>query len=187
MQAFKKQLVQAAREVYERRLVTAQVGNLSLKEKDKVLISATGTSLGYLTEKDVVVINLAGEIIEGTQEPSAEKLMHLAIYQARHDITAIVHTHSPYASAFGCLKKDLEPVNPESEYLLGKVSIVPHFVPNTKELAEAVARHLADSNVCLLERHGVVSVGKDMREAANLAELVEEAAKINYIIQTLEG
>jgi ribulose-5-phosphate 4-epimerase/fuculose-1-phosphate aldolase len=111
----------------------------------------------------------------------------VALYNARDDIGAIVHTHSAYASAFGYLRKQMAPVNPESEYVLGNVPIVPPCMYGTEELADSVQSRLADGKVALLCGHGVVAVGADLKEAVYVAELVEEIAKINYLVATLKA
>lgn len=185
MENLKKDLIQAAKEIYELGLVIGQVGNISTRDGNEILITAHGASLRHLKDEDIVTIDLSCEVVSGNKEPAAEKWMHAEIYKNRDDVKAIVHTHSPYASAFAYLKKELLPVNPEAEYILGKVPVIPHFVPGTKELAEATARYLTKAKVALLERHGVIVAGADLAEAINLSELIEEVAKINYLINNL--
>ncbi|MDI6821501.1 MAG: class II aldolase/adducin family protein [Actinomycetota bacterium] len=187
MEGYKEEIIQAAKEVYEKGLVIGRVGNISCRvDEGRILISSTGACLGKLSERDLVVLDSEGEKLEGEEEPSTEKWVHIEIYKARPDVNAIVHTHSPYASALAYLKKSLRPVNPEGEYILGRVPVVPPFVYGTRELAEAVRDHLRLGKAALLEMHGVVTVGEDLNEAVNIAELVEEVARINYLIEMLE-
>ena len=188
MESHFNELIRVAKKVYSKGLVHANIGNISCRVGDKVLISVLGVPLDNLDQDgNVVVIDLKGNLLEGKAEPSSEKLMHLKLYNTRDDVEAVIHTHSSYASAFGYLRKGIQPVNPESEYLLRKVPIVPPFMYGTQELADSVAKHLKDNRAALLAGHGVITVGKDLEEALYIAELVEETAKINYFVSTLKS
>jgi len=188
METYFNEIVQAAKKIYSKGLVNANIGNISCRVGDKVIISALGAPLDSLDQDDnLVVIDLMGNKLKGAKDPSSERLMHLNLYNSREDIGAVIHTHSTYASAFGYLKKEIYPVNPESEYLLQKVPIIPPFMYGTKELADAVERHLKEGKAALLAGHGVVTVGNDLREAVYIAELIEETAKINYLVATLKA
>ncbi|MCX7831354.1 MAG: class II aldolase/adducin family protein [Actinobacteria bacterium] len=181
-------LVFCAHEMEREGLIIGSVGNISARIDEKTFyISSHSSYLGRVTETEFVKVNLLGEKIEESNlDPSSELWMHVEIYRARPDIGAIVHTHSPYASAYAVLKRPLKPVNPESTYKLGEMPIVSYFPSGTREFARAVANSLKPNiNVALLERHGVVTVGKTVHEALNYAELVEEIARINYLVDTL--
>ncbi len=187
MEEIIKEFIEVAHEVFRKGLVTGSVGNISTRlNGERILISSSHSFLGHLTQNDLVIVNLDGEKIEGSKEPSLEKLIHLEIYKGREDVKAIIHTHSPYASVYGFLGKELMQVNPESEYLLGKVPLVPPFISGSRELAESVRAHLGNFRAVLLEKHGVIAVGGSLYEALNIAELVEEVAKINYLVDTLK-
>lgn len=179
----REDLIKIARRIYERGLVTAQAGNLSCRLRgDRILIKATGASLGFLTDEDLVVLDIDGRKVEGEKEPSCEWRMHLAIYKSRPDAQAVVHTHSVYASVLAYLKRHIKPVNPESHYILGDIPIVPYFKFGTEELAQAVTERLGRSKAVLLESHGAVVLGEDLQEAYFMAELVEEVAKMTYLV-----
>lgn len=183
------ELVQVGHEMGRKGMIVGSVGNISARiDRDRILISSRSSFLGRLKEDELILINTSGEkLVDTPLEPSSELLTHLEIYRRRQDVGAIVHTHSPYASAYAFLKKPLKPVNPESQYVLGKIPVVPFFPSGTKELALAVASKLvAPIKVVLLERHGVISVGESAYEALNLAEMLEETAKINYLIDMLQ-
>jgi len=188
MESHFNELVQAAKKIYSKGLVHSNIGNISCRVGEKVLISALGAPLDSLDQEgNVAVTDLNGNLLEGEKEPSSEKLMHLSLYNARDDIGAVIHTHSAYASAFGYLKKGIYPVNPESVYLLRKVPIVPPFMYGTQELADSVQKHLKEGKAALLSGHGIITVGEDLKEAVHIAELIEETAKINYLVATLKA
>lgn len=183
-----KDLVFCSHEMEREGLVIGSVGNISARvDENAFYISSHSSYLGRIREEEFVLVNLLGEVVKPSDyQPSSELWMHVEIYRQRDDVGAVVHTHSPYASAYAFLKRPLKPVNPESTYKLGEMPIVPYFPSGTKEFARAVASALKPGiKVALLERHGIVTVGRDVYEALNYAELVEEIARINYLVDTL--
>lgn len=183
------ELIQVGQEMERKGMIIGSVGNISARiSRDTILISSRSSFLGRLVREELILINTTGEkLIESSLEPSSELFTHLEIYHRRQDIGAIVHTHSPYASAYAFLKRPLRAVNPESQYVLGKIPVVPFFPSGTKELALAVASKLVSPiRVVLMERHGVISVAESAVQALNLAEMLEETARINFLIDMLE-
>lgn len=183
------ELVEVSHEMEKKGLVSGSVGNVSARVDDnRILISSHSSFLGRIIPEEFVMVKLDGEKLGDTDlEPSSEIKMHLQIYLRRDDINAIVHTHSPYASAYAFLKRKLKAVNPETMFKLGEIPIVSYFPSGTKEFAQAVgAQFRVPVKVALLEKHGVVAAGKTPREALNLAEMVEESARINYLVDTLQ-
>lgn len=189
LRSLTEELVIVAHEMERKGLVIGSVGNLSSRfDEEAMLVSSRSSFLGEINTHEFVLVDFAGEKLDDSRlDPSSEWRMHAEIYRKRPDVGAVVHTHSPYASAYAFLRRKLRPVNPESQYVLGEVPIVPFFPSGTQEFATAVGAALAGgSGVALLERHGVVAVGKRARDALNLAEMLEEAARINYLVDTLE-
>ncbi len=181
-----QQLLDVCQKLHTQNLVTAYGGNVSIRVDDRIIISPSGFPLGMLKQEDLMVINLEGQVVDGKNKPSSEKLMHLKIYQQRPEIRGIVHTHQKAASSFACLNRKIMPLNPESKMLISDMPIVPYFRYGTKELAEAVEQNIQDTNVVLLEKHGLVTMGKDIYHAFHLAELVEETAMMNIYVKLLE-
>jgi L-fuculose-phosphate aldolase len=184
-----EKLVFCAHEMEREGLIIGSVGNISGRIDEKtIMISSHSSYLGRLKKDELVAVNLLGEKVDETGfEPSSELWMHIEIYRAREDVNCVIHTHSPYASAYAVLKRELKPVNPESMYKLGHIPIVPYFPSGTREFARAVATAFKPGvKAVLLERHGVVTVGENPLEALNYAELVEEIARINYLVDTLK-
>jgi L-fuculose-phosphate aldolase len=114
--------------------------------------------------------------------------MHAAIYRARKDVQAVVHTHAPTATAFGIAGTEILPLQIEVFMLLPRgVPIVPFESPGSKALAEAVQKKIVDYDAVILENHGVITVGSTIEAACSLNEMVEEAAKIQFTAVMVAG
>jgi L-fuculose-phosphate aldolase len=122
----------------------------------------------------------AGEVVEGELKPSSELSFHLALYHARPEVNAVVHTHSVYATTMACLQWEI----PAVHYLVGfagnKVPLAPYATFGSTQLAHNVVRGMGDCNAVLLANHGLVAVGGDMSHAFNVAEEIELVARIYY-------
>jgi ribulose-5-phosphate 4-epimerase/fuculose-1-phosphate aldolase len=132
---------------------------------------------GGLREEDLVHIKPDGSVIEGTRMPSVEYQMHALAYKVRPGMTGAVHTHAPIATAFGICNQAFPPINTDAVFLRDTVT-VPWFMPGSLELAEAVAEALKKSKGAILQNHGLMTVGPDLRKAATRAMILEETAKI---------
>ena len=114
--------------------------------------------------------------------------MHAAIYKARKDTQAVVHTHAPIATAFGIAKTEILPLQIEVFMLLPNgVPVIPFEAPGSKELGNAVKRKIASYDAVILENHGIVTVGSTVEAACSLNEMVEEGAKIQFMVMALAG
>ncbi|RJQ86194.1 MAG: L-fuculose-phosphate aldolase [Desulfobacteraceae bacterium] len=182
MDPFKEQLLHYGREMIARNLTTGTGGNLSIiaRHADRIVITPSGIAYGAMTPSDMVVCDGAGRVIEGQRRPSSELGFHLALYRHRRDIGAVVHTHSVYATTLACLHLEIPPVH----YLVGfagrNVPLAPYATFGTPALAEAVTNALGDRNAVLMANHGLVTVGRDLAAAFNVAEEIELVARIYY-------
>ena len=162
-------------------------GNLSLcVEPGKAfLISPSGMDYDSILPEDVVLLDWRGEILEGSRTPSSEWELHREAYHIRSEARGVVHTHSPYATAFSCLGKDL----PAVHYLIGyagtSVPCTPYALFGSSELARSTAPALAKSPGVLLGNHGVLAVGTSLERAYTIAEAVEYVAKIYAYARTM--
>mgnify|MGYP002627452395 CR=1 FL=1 len=95
----KQNIIKFGKLLYDKDLTSATSGNISVRLGNKIYITATGTALGFLTEKDIVEIDTNGKEFSSYQKASSEKFMHIAIYNLRKDINAIIHCHSPFSTA----------------------------------------------------------------------------------------
>ena len=179
---YKKLLVAYGKKLLDKKLVAGTSGNLSLRGKDgEIYITPSGMDYLEITEDDIVKINFMGEILEGDKNPSSEWMMHVEIYKNYQNYNAIVHTHSPIATAFAVSRKKIPLILIEMKpFLGGEIEVAPFKPSGSLELAKSLIPYLKKSNSCLLANHGVVSCGKDIESAFLSAEYVEDAAKIYY-------
>ncbi len=167
------QIVEFGKKLVKSGLTTGTGGNLSCLDRDTNLVAISPSGIDYddMLAGDVVVLDRNGGIVEGKLKPSSETVFHLGLYRKRSDISAVVHTHSPYATTMACLNMEI----PAVHYLVGFAGTK---VPEA--LAENVCAAIADFNAVLMANHGLVSVGGDLSGAFCVAEEIEFAARIFY-------
>ena len=175
----KDQIVQITNELFSMGLLTATGGNVSALGADGETLWITPTQMykGGIHEADLVRIKPDGTVLEGTRVPSVELQMHWAAYRVRPGSTGAVHTHAPIATAFGICNQTFPPVNTDAVFLRDTVT-VPWYMPGSIELAGAVAEALKKSRGAILQNHGLMTVGDNLRKAATRAMMLEETAKI---------
>lgn len=179
------ELVETCRAMRRSGLAVATTGNASVREGDAVLISPTSLPYEEMEPADVVRLDLHGRVIEGRREPSSEWRVHCAVYRARPDVTAIVHTHSPHAVAWSFLGEDLDTGTEEMElYAGGPVRTAPFAPTGGEELAAAVLAALGDRRAVLMARHGVVGCGTSLRAALDSCAVVEQQAQVAWLLRS---
>jgi L-fuculose-phosphate aldolase len=180
------EIVEYGHLLYEKDLTSGTGGNLSIHVKNKLLITPSGESLGFLYKDGLVVIDKKGEKISGYADPSSEKLMHIFVYKNRRDIRACCHAHPPCATAFSVTGQKLQSdILPETILILGEIAITDYAPPGTDAVPKALEKFIADHDVFILKNHGVLTLGRNMEEAYFRMETVEHLAKITYIAQSL--
>jgi len=185
-----ERMAKAGRKLHNSGLVKGTSGNISARipSTDMFLIKPSGARMECLKPEELVLVDLHGNKIRGDSKVSMETPIHAAIYRARKDAQAVVHTHAPRATAFGIAKTEILPLQIEMFMLLPNgVPVVPFKPPGSKALAEKVQKKIANYDALILENHGIVTVGSTIEAACNLNEMVEEAAKIQLLAITLAG
>jgi L-fuculose-phosphate aldolase len=153
-------------------------GNISVRWKDGMLITASGIlPEDFDAETDIVFVDGTGKTALGAKAPSSEWRFHLAIYAARLDADAVVHCHSRFATALACANLPI----PAFHYMVAKalgpdIPLAPYATYGTLELAGYAAAALAERNACLLANHGQIAIGASLEDAVELAEEVEVLA-----------
>jgi L-fuculose-phosphate aldolase len=186
----REKLAHASKELYKKGLVKGTSGNISARTagSDTFLIKPSGAHMEQLKPEELVRVDLQGNKVSGKMDVSAETPMHAAIYRARKDVRAVVHTHAPTATAFGIAGKEISPLQIEMFMLLPKgVPIVSFKQPGSEALAEIVQKKMRVYDAVILENHGIVTVGSTLEAACSLNEMVEEAAKIQLMVMMLTG
>ena len=184
------ELAEAGRRLHRQGLVTGKSGNISARMPgtNLILIKPSGASLESLKPEELVVVDLQGKKVKGESAVSTETPIHTAIYRARKDVQAIFHTHPPTATAFGIARMEILPLQIEMFIQLPDgVPIIPFIGPGSKALAEIIQKKIANCNAVILENHGIVAVGSTIEAACNLSLMVEEAAKIQFLVMSLAG
>ena len=166
----------------EQGLTKATGGNVSGRVGDDyVAVSPSGIPYEEIDPADVPVVDLDAELVDGDLKPSAETPMHTAVYRERDDVGGIIHTHSPYASTFASLSEPIEASHYLIAYAGDQVPVAPYETYGTEELGAAAAETLGDEyNACLLENHGVLTVGETIEGAFETALMVEYCARIHF-------
>ena len=171
-------LTDVCHKLFKRGLVAGADGNISIRLDDgKMLITPSGICKGLLDPEQLLVQRFDGAVLEGALRSSKEAGMHIALYNNRPDVGAIIHIHSPHATAFAVCGKEI-PQNLliEMPFLLGKTPVAGYAPPGSARLVNEVIRH-ASSDIILLQNHGVIIQGKDLTEAFVKADALENAAK----------
>ena len=186
--SLRQKMVEIGRLLEEKGLVVATDGNFSTRLPDgNILITPSGLPKGKLSIDSLVKIDLEGKKISGSYKPSSEYRMHLEVYKKRPDVNAVVHTHSPYATAFAVSHIPLEPVVSEAVLANGHVPVSPYATPSTEEVPRSIAGYIEKHNAILLANHGCLATGKDLEEAFYRAERIEFLAKVMFISRLLGG
>ncbi|HEX7373736.1 MAG TPA: class II aldolase/adducin family protein [Steroidobacteraceae bacterium] len=157
-------------------LVPNKSGNVSVRVGQGFLITPAGVPYRDLAPPQIVDLGADGAVREGTQRPSSEWRMHAAIYAARADVAAIVHTHSPQATALACAGRGIPPFHYMIALAGGEIRCTPYSTFGTAELAASAVRGLEGRRATLLGNHGVMAVGASLREAHAVAVEVENLA-----------
>ncbi len=164
-------------------------GNISARLGPRaLLVTPAGREKGSLSPEELLLVDLEGTVVEGEGRPSTETPMHLLCYRRRGDVGGVVHAHPPVATAFAAAGVALDaPVMPEIVLTVGAIPLVPYATPGTEELARALEPWVDDHDAFLLASHGVLTLGRDVREALHRMERVEHLAKVTLAARLLGG
>ncbi len=182
---YKRAIAQFSRLSYERGLVAARGGNLSIRVPgtERVLITPSGISLKDITPEIVIEVDIQGNLLKGKKDlkPSKETPFHTSIYRIRNDVMAIAHVHPPFSTALSLKDKPFPLLTAPGMVNLAKVPLVEFALMGTQELcdyvSEAAKQHM-DVKAFLLKGHGIIAMGSDLASAYYIADLVEDCAKV---------
>lgn len=183
-ESLRLQIVETGRTLLRSGLVAGTSGNVSARDGDHVLITPASVPYDEIGSADLVTLTLDGQVVGGECEPSSERRVHLAIYAARPEALAIVHSHSVHATAWSFLG---DPLDLDTEELLhaagGVVRCAAHGDSGSDELARSAVAALEGRRAVLLERHGVVAFATSPARALDVCAVVERQAEVAWLLR----
>jgi len=183
----KQQIIKFGKKLGEKNMSPGTSGNISVRYNENVLITASGSYLGEMTEDEIVLIDKNTNVIDGNKKASSEKNLHNKIYELRPDINAIIHCHSPYVSSFAVCHKPLsKPLISENVFYFGEIPVAEYGLPGSEKLVENTAKFFSKHNAVLMANHGIIIGAKDLKNAYYLMETAETFAQI-YINSLIIG
>jgi L-fuculose-phosphate aldolase len=183
----REQIVAYGRKMIDNGLVQGTGGNLSIFNRGEGLVAISPAGMDYfdINSEDVVIVNLSGEVVDSGNRPSSEIDMHLMLYEKREDISSVIHTHSICTSSISCLRVGIPPVH----YLIGfagkDVRCAEYATYGTKELAVNACMAMEGRKAALLANHGLIAGADILKQAFDIAEIVEYCAEIYIKIRSI--
>ena len=175
------EIIKIATMLHDKNMLAACDGNISYRiDDDSILITPSGRPKFLLQEKDIAVVDINGNVVEG--RPSSEMLMHLEVYRMRPDARAVIHAHPPTSVAYSIAYPEANeiPGRSFSELIIavGHIPVVPFQIPGSPEMGTALHPYINRAKVMVLARHGALSFGSDLVEAYNGMERLEHSCEI---------
>jgi len=182
----RQRIIEACHQMERSGLNRGTSGNVSCREGDHFLITPSGVPVPQLRSESIVAMGFKGEII-GEGKPSSEWHFHLDLLKNRPELNAIVHTHSPHATALACLREDL----PAFHYMIAiaggdSVRCAPYALFGTEALSAHAVNAMKDRKACLLANHGLIAAGRDLDEAMAVATEIESLCQ-QYLLARQTG
>ena len=177
----KKEIIEAGILLDRYELVSLTCGNLSVRmPTGEILVTPSGMMYDKMVEDDMIVMDLDGNVIEGTRKPSSDTPAILHIFRERPDINAVIHTHQPYATAVSLIPGLTEfrvCITALANAAGGNVPITPYSAAGSIDMGIDTVKYVGNGHAVILSQHGVMTVGKDLNQALYAAVYLEEAAK----------
>ncbi len=184
----REQICLLAKSMFDRGLTGGSTGNISARTEDGgLLVSPTGTSFGRLDPARLSRFDAVGIQIDG-DKPTKEMPLHTAFYETRSNAGAVVHLHSCHSVAWSMMPDAdednfLPPLTPYALMKLGKVKLLPFFLPGDPAMGEAVRGLAGKRSAVMLANHGPVVAGKDVEAACNAIEELEDTARLAILMR----
>ncbi len=180
-------MCEVGRRLYARNLIAAADGNISVRiAPDRFLCTPSGAAKGFMHPHEMVIADGRGRLVSGDGKVSSEFLTHLAAYDQREDVIAVVHAHPPTAVAFTLAGVSLEDLAlPEVVFAIGGLPTAPYATPGTPEGAQSVRDLVGRCDALMLDRHGALTLGVSLMDVYLKMEKIEHAAQILLAARTL--
>ena len=182
MENERKLIVEYGKLLVTKGLTTGTGGNISIFDKEKKYFAISPSGIDYFeTEpEDVVIMDLDGKVVEGERKPSSEWMMHLIFYKKRDDVEAVVHTHSRFSSTISCMRWDIPALHYYVAFAGKTIPCAKYASYGTQELADNAFEGMGKGKAALLANHGLITIGRSVKEAFLVAEMSEEMAEYYY-------
>lgn len=184
LEKLKEEVCEQNHELPKAGLVVGSGGNVSGRDPETglVVIKPSGVKFSRLTPETMVVVDLDGNVIEGTMKPSVDTGIHLYIYRHRADVFGVTHTHSPYATSFAARGERIPAVLTPITHMLGRdVPCSRYATPGEIDTGEAIIEAAQGGFAVLVKAHGVFTMGRSATEATSFAMYLEEAAFTTHL------
>jgi L-fuculose-phosphate aldolase len=183
----RKTIADIGRRLAERGMVAGTEGNISVRlDDDRIMVTPSGLPKGRLEPDDMVIVDENGKKLQGRCEATSELPMHLFVYRSRPEIAACVHSHPPYATAFGVAGITLaDNILPEIVVGVGGIPLTDYAPPGTESVPKSLEPFIETSSAFLLRNHGLLTIGRDVEEAYLRHETVEHYAHIVFLAMQL--
>ena len=183
----REEICEIGRRLYQRSFVSANDGNITARLRDhEVLCTPTMVSKGFMKPEEMCVVDYQGKQLRGPRPRTSEVLLHLAIYQARPDVNAVVHSHAPHATAFAVAHEPIPlGVLPEVEVFLGPVPMAPYETPGTQKFADTILPVVRYANTIILANHGIVTFCPTLENACFNSEIIDAYCRILLLAKPL--
>ena len=179
LEALREELWWLHMELPKNNLVKWTSGNVSARDPQTgfVVIKPSGVRYEDLKPEQMVVLDLQGNIVEADYKPSSDTASHLYIYRQRPDVNGIVHTHSPYATAFAAINRPIPVVlTAIADEFGGPIPCGSFALIGGEEIGKVVVESIGNSAAVLLKNHGVFTIGPNAEAAVKAAVMTEDAA-----------
>ena len=171
--------------LYKRGLTTTSGGNISVREDNIIAVTPSASDKGKMLSEEVGLVDINGEIVGHKFKPSIETGLHLSIYKARNDVMAVIHAHPTFCSLYSATNMEINHrLLSETYAILGHIEYVPYCKIGSQELAEAVAEAATKADCIIMRNHGALATGKNLLQAYDRLEVLESAAKINWLARS---
>ncbi|NLH00310.1 MAG: class II aldolase/adducin family protein [Clostridiales bacterium] len=178
-EAQKREIIKAGISLDRYGLIALSGGNVSARmETGEILVTPSGMIYEDMVEDDIVVMDIDGNIIEGSRKPSSDTDAILYIFKHRPDLKAVIHTHQPYATAISLIEDEFRAdLTTLANACAGSVKVTPYSSPGSEDMGVDTVKYLGSSLAVILAHHGVITVGTSVKQALYAAVYMEEAAR----------
>lgn len=181
----RKEVARFMRRLYKQGLTTTSGGNISHRISDElIIITPSATDKGRMKWREVGIMTIQGKNLTPELKPSMENEMHLSIYTKKEEVSAIVHAHPLFASAYTAMRCKINTnLTAEAKAICGDPGFVEYALMGTSKLASLVADKILTKDILLLENHGILTTGSSLLQAFDKLEVLENAARMTMIVE----